>query len=112
FAFGRLRALGFNIALGTDSRASTADLSLFAEMRQFSSREPAFAPERLLEMVTVNAAAALGQADALGRIRPGFKADLIAVPFTGAIDDVLEELLGFTANVPWTMVNGRKLALD
>ncbi len=35
FQFERLRELGFNVCLGTDSLASNDDLSLFAEMREF-----------------------------------------------------------------------------
>src|SRR6266508_3976750 len=35
FPFEKLRALGFNICLGTDSLASNESLSLFAEMRAF-----------------------------------------------------------------------------
>ncbi|HET9418227.1 MAG TPA: amidohydrolase family protein, partial [Chthoniobacterales bacterium] len=40
FQFGRLRSLGFNICLGTDSLASNDDLSLFAEMRAFQKEFP------------------------------------------------------------------------
>src|SRR5258708_29059915 len=36
-------------------------------------------PRQILEMVTVNAARALGQGDRLGQIAPGFLADLIAL---------------------------------
>ena len=40
FAFDRLRSLGFNICLGTDSLASNESLSLFAEMRAFQKNFP------------------------------------------------------------------------
>src|SRR6266487_3703258 len=39
FPFEKLRALGFNICLGTDSLASNQSLSLFAEMRAFQRSE-------------------------------------------------------------------------
>ena len=109
FALQKLRALGFNISLGTDSLASNADVSLFAEMRQLAMIEPTLSPKQLLEMVTVNPAAALRQHDAVGRIRVGFLADLIAVPITGGPAQVLDELLQFDGKVPWSMVNGRPL---
>src|SRR5205809_3705018 len=59
FPFERLRSLGFNICLGTDSLASNEDLSLFAEMRAFQRREPAISPEEIVKMVTINPAMAL-----------------------------------------------------
>src|SRR6266487_4420299 len=73
FPFGRLRALGFNICLGTDSLASNESLSLFAETRAFQRNEPGISPQKILEMVTVNPALALRQKNTLGRIRPGFR---------------------------------------
>ena len=66
FPFERLRSFGFNICLGTDSLASNKDLSLFAEMRALQRSEPALSPKAVLEMVTVNAARALGKPQALG----------------------------------------------
>ncbi len=46
FPFERLRSLGFNICLGTDSLASNADLSLFAEMRAYSAANRRFRRKR------------------------------------------------------------------
>src|SRR5256886_1478650 len=94
FLFERLRALGFNICLGTDSLASNKDLSLFAETRALQRSEPAFSPKEVLEMVTVNAALALGKPQLLGRIRTNCFADLIAIPCTGA-GDIFEQILAF-----------------
>src|SRR5579864_1216694 len=54
FQFERLRRLGFNICVGTDSLASNEDLSLFAEMRAFRRKFPDISPEQVLELVTVN----------------------------------------------------------
>jgi aminodeoxyfutalosine deaminase len=107
FAFAELRELGFNLALGTDSLASNDDLSLFAEMRQLRRTTPSLSASDLLELVTTNAAAALRQSDALGRIRPGFLADIIALPFTGSSRDVLENIVAHEGEVSWWIVNGR-----
>jgi aminodeoxyfutalosine deaminase len=106
FQFERLRALGFNICLGTDSLASNADLSLFAEMRALQRSEPALSPKEVLEMVTRNAALALGNPQALGRIHTNCFADLIAIPCSGAAD-VFEKILAFDRPVDWMMVAGK-----
>ena len=106
FPFERLRSFGFNICLGTDSLASNKDLSLFAEMRAFQRREPALSPKAVLEMVTVNAARALGKPQVLGRIRTNCFADLIAIPCSETAD-VFEEILAFEQPVDWMMVAGK-----
>ena len=105
FAFDRLRSLGFNICLGTDSLASNESLSLFAEMRAFQKNFPRVSPEEIFQMVTVNPARALRYENVLGQIRPGFGADLIAVPCSGSTD-IFEQIIAFDAPVSWSMVNG------
>ena len=104
FAFDRLRSLGFNICLGTDSLASNQTLSLFDEMRAFQKKFPSVSPEQILQMVTVNPARALQQESALGQVLPGAHADVIAVPIKGG-GDVFEEIVAFTGK-PWMMING------
>ncbi|HEY6071061.1 MAG TPA: amidohydrolase family protein, partial [Chthoniobacterales bacterium] len=79
FAFENLRSFGFNICLGTDSLASNESLSLFAEMRAFQKKFPSVSAKEIFQMVTVNPARALRQENALAQIRPGFRADLIAI---------------------------------
>jgi len=106
FQSERLRRLGFNICLGTDSLASNESLSLFAEMRAFQCSEPETSPEKIFEMVTVNSASALRQRNTLGRIRPGFRADLIAIPCREG-RDLFGEIVAFDGEVDWAMVNGR-----
>jgi aminodeoxyfutalosine deaminase len=106
FQFGKLRDLGFNICLGTDSLASNDDLSLFAEMRGFQKEFPDVWQEEILKMATLNPARALGQEKALGKIRQGFVADLIAVPF-GRSTSIFETILGFDGPVSWSMIGGK-----
>jgi cytosine/adenosine deaminase-related metal-dependent hydrolase len=107
FPFEKLRALGFNISLGTDSLASNEDLSLFAEMRAFQKEFPGVPPEEVLQMVTVNPARALRQENALGGIRRGCRADLISVPCSGT-DDVFAEIIAFEEAVDWILLNGKE----
>ncbi len=104
FSFERLRSLGFNISLGTDSLASNENLSLFDEMRAFQKNFPEVCPEEILRMVTVNPACALRQQGALGKTRRGACADLLAIPSSG--DKVLEEIIAFMGK-PWMMVAGQ-----
>ena len=107
FPFEKLRALGFNICLGTDSLASNETLSLFAEMRAFQKEFPGVPPEEVLQMVTVNPARALRQENALGRIRRGCRADLISIPCSGT-DDVFAEIIAFEEAVDWILLNGKE----
>jgi cytosine/adenosine deaminase-related metal-dependent hydrolase len=105
FAFDRLRSMGFDICLGTDSLASNETLSLFAEMRAFHTEFPSVSPEEILQMATINPACALRQENALGKVRPGFLADLIAIPCS-ASTDVFEQIIAFDDPVKFAMVNG------
>src|SRR5207244_1147222 len=116
FQFERLQRLGFNVCLGTDSLASNDDLSLFAEMRAFQKKFPDVSPEEILKMVTVNGARGLQQENALGKIRPDFQADLIAIPIARHGESVLrqtrstsvfEEIVAFDRPVNWSMIGGR-----
>lgn len=106
FQLERLRTLGLNVCLGTDSLASNEDLSLFGEIRAFRKEFPDVMPGQILEMITVNPAQALRQGNALGRVRPGFLADLIAVPITGSTS-VLDEIVAFDRPVGWSIIEGR-----
>jgi aminodeoxyfutalosine deaminase len=111
FELRRLRRLSFNICLGTDSLASNSSLSLFSEMRELLRKEPWISPREVFAMATVNAAHAIGQADLLGRISPGFCADLIAIPAVPSGTDVFDAIVAFEGAVPWMMVDGEILSL-
>ncbi|TWT50001.1 Aminodeoxyfutalosine deaminase [Thalassoglobus neptunius] len=72
---------GINVALGTDSRASNPDLSVFKELAFVHSSTPNVPASRLLRLATVNAAQALGQQNS-GRLAAGAIASLCVVPLT------------------------------
>ncbi len=105
FQVEKLRELGFNVCLGTDSLASNDDLSLFAEMRAFRKEFPNFSPEEVLKMVTLNSALALGKPHVLGQIRRNYFADLIAVPCKRSTS-VFDEVVAFDRPVNWSMIGG------
>ncbi len=109
FKMHELRALGFNICVGTDSLASNSDLSLFAELRQLRRDNASLRAVDLLEMVTINPARALNEEDSLGCLAPGFHADLIAIPVTTTPGELLDAVIDFEGAVPWTMVAGEEL---
>lgn len=69
---------GVRVVLGTDSRASNPDLSVWNEARFLRSERPELAAERLLRAVTADAADALG-ASQLGRMEAGRAPGVIAV---------------------------------
>jgi cytosine/adenosine deaminase-related metal-dependent hydrolase len=110
FALRKLRALGFNICLGTDSLASNSSLSLFSEMRELLRKEPWLSTREVLEMATINGARAIGRGGSLGKIRPGFTADLIAIPYAQSGEPVFDSLVAFEGIVPWIMVDGEVLS--
>jgi aminodeoxyfutalosine deaminase len=94
FAFSKLRALGLNICLGTDSLASNHDLNLFAEMREFQRQFPEVGAEEILTMTTSRAASALRETS-VGRIGLGCSADLLAIPFSGSEKAIFEAIVAF-----------------
>ena len=110
FPMEALRERGFNICLGTDSLASNDSLNLFSEMRMAARNHGFLSPKELVEMVTVNAARAIGLARSLGRIRPGHLADAISIPFRGGYRSIYEEIIDYRDDVLWMMVDGKLVA--
>jgi cytosine/adenosine deaminase-related metal-dependent hydrolase len=107
FQLEKFRKDGFNICLGTDSLASNSDLSLFAEMRALRDSHANLSPPDILEMVTINSAHALDMGNSLGRLQPGFFADLVAIPAKPPLKEALEAIVGFENSLSWMMVDGK-----
>ena len=107
FPMDRLRSIGINVSLGTDSLASNESLSLFAEMRHVRDNYPSVSPLETLEMATVKPARALRRPRDLGCIYPKARADLIALPIEADGQTVFEEIIDFAGRVNWMMVNGQ-----
>jgi cytosine/adenosine deaminase-related metal-dependent hydrolase len=70
---------GVNVALGTDSRASNPDLSLWGEVRHLHAAFPGVSPALLLELATRCGARALGCEEQSGTLTPGKRAELTLV---------------------------------
>lgn len=110
FPLERLRALEFNLALGTDSLASNQSLDLFSEMRAVRDAHSSLAPREIVEMATTNGARALGQSGALGCIAPGAFADLIALPTQGKAAEVYNEIIDARSPVERLWVGGKPVS--
>jgi cytosine/adenosine deaminase-related metal-dependent hydrolase len=83
-------ARGINVAVGTDSCASSPDLNLVDDLRLLHRIAPEIEPIRLWEMATIRAAKAINAKD-VGSLAPGNIAD--AVVFAAMGDDPLREIL-------------------
>jgi len=80
---------------------------MFAEMQSFSEADPEIAPDMILRMATTNPAQALGRKGELGALSPGAAADLIAIPFGGAIGSVYDAVLKHRGAVRASMIDGQ-----
>jgi len=100
---GALLDAGINVSIGTDGAASNNKLDLLAEAQMAallakgrSGKATVVDAFCLLEMLTINAARALGQGDSLGSIEPGKWADLIAInlaaPETQPVHNVVSQI--------------------
>ncbi|MBU6294621.1 MAG: amidohydrolase family protein [Planctomycetes bacterium] len=87
---------GFRLALGTDSRASSANLNLGAHLASLMCGPDALDPATVLRCATLNGARALGLQADHGSIRPGKLANLAVVPI-GTRED-LEAVIGGLAH--------------
>lgn len=81
---------GADVLIGTDCVTSNNVMDLIGELRiagaaqkQLTGDALAMPAMKILEMVTVNAAAAIGMGDQLGVLAPGYLADLILLDFDG-----------------------------
>ena len=84
----KMLAAGVTVALGTDGRGSSPDLSLLSEMRFAARQHPAVPLDRILQLGTVLGAKALGLEQHVGTLEPGKQADLaiVALPDRDATD--------------------------
>jgi 5-methylthioadenosine/S-adenosylhomocysteine deaminase len=116
---------GVNLALGTDGAASNNDLDLLAEARSAALLAKGYAADpcalnafQALEMLTINAATALGKEHRLGSVEAGKLADLCAIRLdrlqTTPMYDVVSHLVYAVSSqqVSHVWVAGRMLLQD
>ena len=115
-------AAGVTVALGTDGATSNNNLDMLEEVRlasflqKLNRMDPTVLPTRqVLALASQGGAAALGQADSLGKIAPGYKADLVIFDMSAphwCPQHDLASMLAYAANaadVSHTLVDGRVL---
>lgn len=103
------REAGVRVAIGTDSRASSPDLSVLAECRTLVEAGLA-SPEEALRMATVDGAWALGFERLSGMIAPGRPADLAILRPAAVSDDPFESILDPATTIEATLRSGRLIA--
>jgi imidazolonepropionase-like amidohydrolase len=79
-------------------------------MRLFQKENPWVSPHEILSLATVKPAEALGMGRQLGRIKPGYLADLIGVPLASSPKagkgDLVERVMNYKGTVSFAMVHG------
>jgi cytosine/adenosine deaminase-related metal-dependent hydrolase len=103
----RLSANGANVAIGTDSRASNPDLSVWNELSFLHTHFPDVPPSTLLELGTIRGARALGLGHETGSLPAGKAADLAVVSLPPADStDPYALLFDPDAEITGTMCRG------
>ena len=100
-------AAGINVAVGTDSCASSPDLNLVEDLRLLHKQWPAVDAQEIWSLATCRAAAALG-IDDVGSLSPMKFADLVAFPAPGP--DPLRTILEQTLFPAALWIGGRNMA--
>ncbi len=93
YPLGKLLSAGASMALGTDGRCSTPDLSVLEEMRFAARRHPNVALDAILRLGTLGGAKALGRETEIGSISPGKLANLAIVALPDRQADDPHELI-------------------
>ena len=83
--FARVRRWGLPIALGTDSLASNTELNMWTEMRRALRMARGWTAADVFDAATIGGARALGLGGVVGELRPGYRADFVAVALGPAL---------------------------
>jgi aminodeoxyfutalosine deaminase len=106
--FREMLARGINVAVGTDSCASSPNLNLVNDLRLIHRLYPDLPAETLWEMATINGARAIGISDEVGSLTVGKRADFIIFPVSS--DQPLREILENPSLLPnGVWINGQAI---
>jgi aminodeoxyfutalosine deaminase len=106
--FRDMLAAGINVAVGTDSCASSPDLNLVEDLRLMHRVHPQLDAQTLWRMGTANGAKALMIDQTAGTLAPGMRADCVAFPAAG--NDPLQAVLESQVGPRGVWAAGQKLA--
>ena len=103
-------AMDVDVAFGTDSLASVADLDMFAERAEARRIAPRVPARRLLESATLVGARALGFDADFGSLETGRRAEVLAVRLPEGVTDVEEYLVSGvpSGSVAWLDATGTR----
>ncbi len=101
-----MRQAGINVAIGTDSCASSPDLNLLDDLRLVHQDHPQYSLADLWRMITIDGARALGLDSDIGSIEPGKSADLVA--FKSGTSEPLRDLLESDARPVAVWIDGAR----
>ena len=101
-------AAGVNVAVGTDSCASSPDLNLVDDLRRVHSQFPGMTPPEIWQLATTRAARALRLEEQIGTLSPGKSADFVAFPVASL--DVLREVLEAPRLPSGVWINGARFS--
>lgn len=105
--FRELLDHNINTALGTDSLASNDSLSILDEMKHLYNEESDMEPQDIFSMGTVGGASALGLRERIGRLEPGFEADITVIQLPEADnEDFYEKLFSQESHCILSLVSG------
>lgn len=107
YRLAEMLALGVPVALGTDSRASSVDLSLLAEMRMVAQEHADISARQVVRLGTLAGAQALGVGESTGSLAPGKWADLTAIPCVHGCGNPYQAVVDGTATPVATWLRGK-----
>ena len=102
-----LRNRDINIALGTDSLASNDTLSILDEMKFIRKQYSDLKPRDIFYMGTIAGAVALKMDDNIGRLYPGYYADIAVIEFENTgISNIYDGIFSQNSECILTVVSG------
>lgn len=107
FPMEEAKKAGINLALGTDSLASSDSLSMLDILRATKKSFPSLNREEIFSMATVGGSKALRMENQIGEVKVGAKADIIGLRALEEKDPL--ELLFGAEQVEFSMINGQIL---